>query len=64
MKIVLREEIILSEKENKAFEEVEKVLIGLQREVKDPTLATEIDRMLHHMYEIYDYITETEDKIQ
>ena len=61
MRIVLREEIILSEKENKAFEEVENVLIGLQREVKDPTLATAIEGMLHHMYEIYDYITETEE---
>ena len=60
MRIVLREEIILSEKESKAFEEVENMLICLQREVKDPTLATEIDRMLHHMYEIYNYITETE----
>lgn len=60
MRIVLREEIILSEKESKAFEEVENVLISLQREVKDPTLATEIERMLHHMYGIYDYITEME----
>lgn len=60
MRIVLREEIILSKKENEAFDEVEKVLEGLQREVRDPTLANEIDHMLHHMYEIYEYITEVE----
>ena len=60
MRIVLREEIVLSKKESEAFDEVEKVLEGLQREVKNPALANEIDRMLHHMYEIYDYITEVE----
>ena len=32
MRIVLREEIILSKKENEAFDEVEKVLESLQRE--------------------------------
>ena len=61
MRIVLREEIILSKKENEAFDEVEKVLEGLQREVKDPTLANEIDHALHHMYEIYEHITGVED---
>lgn len=61
MRIVLREEIILSKKENEAFDEVEKVLEGLQREVRDPVLSREIDHTLSHMYKIYDYITDVED---
>lgn len=61
MRIVLREEIVLSKKENEAFDEVERVLEGLQREVKDPVLAREIDHTLNHMYEIYEYITDVED---
>lgn len=62
MRIVFREEITLSKKEDEAFAEVEKVLEGLRREVKSPVLANEIDHMLHHMYEIYEYITGVEEE--
>lgn len=61
MRIVLREEIILSKKESEAFDLVEKVLEGLQREVKDIFLLRQVEDMLDSMYSIYEHITEVEE---
>lgn len=61
MRIITREEIVLSEKEFAAFELVEKILNGLQQEGKDPGLVREVDHMLESMYNLYDYIVKLEE---
>lgn len=60
MRIVLREEIALSKKEYEAFDLVERVLEGLQREAKDSSLLREVESVLILMHNIFEYITEVE----
>ena len=54
MKIVLKEEIILSKKEKEAFELVEKVLEGVRKEGHNPNLRETACCALDLLYDFSD----------
>lgn len=57
MKIVLKEEIILSKKEREAFELVEKVLEGARKEAHNPSLRETACYALDFLYDFSDYVS-------
>lgn len=56
MRLMFREEIVLSEKEREAFELVEKVLEGVMRECKTHNLREVCGEGLDRLYEFSDYV--------
>lgn len=56
MRLVFKEEIILSKKEREAFELVEKVLEGTMKECKTPDLAALCATGLDSLYDFSDYV--------
>lgn len=61
MRIIKREDICLSRKENDAFTFVDEILEGLLREADNPSLIDAIEKAQLALNDVYDYITEVEE---
>lgn len=58
MTIVKREEIHISQKENEAFDLVEKICEGLQKESNDPEILRLTKEILNNLYDFYEYVVD------
>lgn len=58
MKVIKREEIVLSQKENEAFDLVGTICNGLLKEVTNPEIIRICEQILECQYDLFDYVIE------